>query len=100
MSAKTTISQIEWHRLVDGDPPSTGRYIVAHRGCSMQVNFNSRRRGMWDEDVSAFTHWAKEPCAPNDGTPNLRNARGKELRDAVDEAAAWEAFTPSQGAVS
>lgn len=30
MSTKKTIV---WHRLIDGNPPKSGRYIVGHRTC-------------------------------------------------------------------
>lgn len=79
--------QIEWYRLIDGDPPEIGRYIVAHRGtaqlaiyrppCMMPIG--SKTKG-WDSDVSFATHWAKEPHAPDDGTPQLFKPEGKRLR--------------------
>lgn len=92
---------IEWHRLVDGDPPETGRYIVAHRGYAMLAIYwlpaampkGSAKRG-WDRDVSFATHWAKEPHAPDDGTPQLFRPEGRRMRDEADEAASWESMRP------
>lgn len=92
-------SEIEWHRLVDGDPKETGRYIVAHRGCSKQINFydgdGSSKRG-WTADVSAYTHWAKEPCAPDDGTPQLFTSEGLRQRAEAVEAAGWDTLSLPQ----
>ncbi len=90
------LTEIKWHRLVDGDPKETGRYIVAHRATASLAIFTmprTGRRGLilggWNYDVSAFTHWAKEPCAPDDGTPQLFRAEGLRMRAEADEAAAW-----------
>ena len=83
---------MDWHRLVDGDPPSTGRYVVAHRAYAKLVIYRGSRRG-WSEDVSFATHWAPEPHAPDDGTPQPFTAAGRACRALAQEAAAWDAYS-------
>lgn len=101
----STTESIEWHRLIDGDPPEIGRYIVAHRACSVQLSFypSGHRQGWWGNgakryDVTFFTHWAKEPCAPDDGTPRPRDR--PDMRHDADEAASWAALAAAQEARS
>lgn len=90
---------MDWHRLIDGDPPTTGRYIVAHRATAALAIYRvpahmppgSATKG-WDRDVSFATHWAKEPHAPDDGTPQLFTPAGRQKRCEADEVASWEAI--------
>lgn len=94
--SKMTETTITWHRLVDGDPDQTGRYIVAHGSFSKLITYwgpgsHGSKRG-WDHDVSFATHWAKEPHAPRDGTPQLFTPEGRAARSASDEYTSWMAL--------
>jgi hypothetical protein len=84
-------SAITWHAIVDEDPKKIGRYIVAHRAGIMASGFYPGKG--WTKDVSAFTHWAKEPCAPDDGTPKPRSAVGRARMEDRIEYEAWKALT-------
>lgn len=89
---------LEWHKLIDGNPPSPGRYIVAHSSHAAIVAFHGR---FWSEDVSAFTHWAKEPNAPEDGTPQLFTRQGRQERANSEEYRAWTGiFEAGRAAIS
>lgn len=102
MEHPTVTTVIEWHRLIDGDPPSTGWYIVGHRGSSKLIIFNkvlypnknTPKTGPnahgWREDVSWATHWAKMPYAPSDRTPQLFTAEGQTARQENDYAKALD----------
>lgn len=93
------VTEIEWHRLVDGDPERTGRYIVGHRGMSASAIYHDSGPLIgWDRDVTAFTHWAVEPRAPDDGTPQLFKPEGQRLRKEALEIASWNALTAAQEA--
>ena len=75
-----TEAKIEWHRLVDGDPPRTGWYMVGHRGMSKMAIYwapnSGRQNPRWEVDIRWATHWAKMPYAPEDGDA-LRQKEGK-----------------------
>lgn len=91
------VTEIVWHRLIDGDPEKTGRYIVGHRGMSAPATYHDDGpiKG-WDRSVEAFTHWAIEPRAPDDGTPQLFKPEGQRLRQEALEIASWNALTAAQ----
>jgi hypothetical protein len=99
MDHPVTKTEIEWHRLIDGDPNVTGWYLVAHRGSAKLVIFNKPRpnwngTGMnvngWTQDVKWATHWTKAPMAPDDGAPQLSKPLGKSTREDNDYYKALE----------
>lgn len=58
-----------WNSLAEGNPPATGRYVVAHVSHAKDVTFfhpdDPHRRywrklyyGGWCEDIGWATHWA------------------------------------------
>lgn len=81
---------IEWHRLVDGDPPEIGRYIVAQPSCAQIVIYWGG--GRWSQDVSFASHWAKEPHPLDGDAPQLFTPAGQAARAASDELASWQAL--------
>ena len=93
MEHPTVKTEVEWHRLIDGDPHHTGWYIVAHRGTAKLVVFNKapypgyNGKGPnapgWRENVKWATHWALAPMAPDDGTPQLFRPEGQRAAEDI-----------------
>jgi hypothetical protein len=94
------LSVVEWHPLVDGDPPESGHYMLANAGHMITAIYwhpstTLHCNAGWQKDVdpSPFTHWAKRVHAPRDGSPQLFRAAGRMAREDNDLAREWEKFS-------